>query len=310
MIRKITRERPLKILGFTDTHLDENEACCRLTLELLQKTVKMEQPDLLVFVGDNVTAGYNEGRARAFTELMTELGIPWCPILGNHEGDNPYSIKRDEMARIFRQSPYCMVPEERMALPDGSVVFGDTTYTVPLYNEAGEICHRLIFLDCGTDVSEDVYICPKKNQVVWYREQVRRDTCPSMVFCHIPLPEFKEAYEKGQLLFGDNRERVSCAEGSSSMFEAILEERKTVAYIVGHDHVNDSRIQYKGVYLNYNRMSGISSYNALSKRVSDTILQGCSIYYIDAEGRVSYDDVFYEERYPQYRDRIYAIIRR
>jgi len=46
-----------------------------------------------------------------FIELMNELKTPWAPVLGNHEGDNPYSVTRSEMLarhQIHMQN-YCKV---------------------------------------------------------------------------------------------------------------------------------------------------------------------------------------------------------
>lgn len=57
-------------------------------------------------------------------------------------------------------------------------------------------------------------------------------------------------------------------------------------------------------------MSGMSSYNVISKKLADRLLQGCAVYTIDAAGQVSYGDILYEDRYPQYHDEIYAVIRK
>ena len=39
------------------------------------------------------------------------------------------------------------------------------------------------------------------------------------------------------------------------------------------------------------------------------LMQGCSVYYIHADGHVEFDDIIYEDRYPQYHDDIYAVVR-
>lgn len=323
MIRKITNDRPFKILGFTDTHLDDYADRFEVTLKLMAETVETEKPDLVVFVGDNVTGGDNKARAKTFQKTMTQLKIPWAPVLGNHEGDNPKSMLRSEMVAEFRKSPYCLVPEKKPMLADGTEVFGETNFVIPLKNEEGKEVYKLIFLDCGPDTtpkdlarygiitrkkSPDGYL--KDNQIAWYREQVREDECPSMVFCHVPLTEFIEAYEKGERVAGINYEGTGGSPYNSGMFDAMLEEGKTKIFVVGHDHVNDSKVLYKGILLMYNRMSGMSSYNTISKKVADKLMQGATIYYIDAEGQVTFDDVIYEDRYPQYHDEIYSVIRK
>ena len=323
MLRNITKEKPFKILGFTDTHLDDHINCFKVTLKLLKETIQEEKPDMVVFVGDNVTGGDNRERARIFQETMTEVGVLWAPVLGNHEGDNPMSMLRGEMADEFKKSPFCLIPKEHAFLCNGEEVFGETNYTVCLQNEEGRTVHKLIFMDCGPDMTKDDcralgivtdqekpdgYL--KESQIAWYREQVQEDDCNSTVFCHIPLPEYKEAYEKGEILYGKNYEGVCHSLYNSGLFEVICQEGRTKTIVSGHDHINFSRVLYRGVQMVYNRMSGMSSYNVISKKLSDKLLQGCTVYRIDENGQLSFDDIVYEDRYPQYHDRIYEVIRK
>lgn len=313
MIRRATPLRPVKVLGFTDTHLDDYPGCRRTTMKLMRETIEAEKPDLVVFVGDNVTGGDNRARAHEFAELMTDLGVPWAPVLGNHEGDNPASVSRGEMIGIFRTSPLCLIPE---------TVHDITDYSVPIYNAGGEMCFRLIFMDGGSDMSRedmvrfgwgdwekpyDDYLKP--GQIEWYRREIQGDQCPSMVFCHIPIPEFRDAMREGALISGGNLENVCSSPHNSGMFDAMTDMGKTVAFVAGHDHINSGHYMYRGVRLIYNRMSGLSSYNVVSKRLSDKLMQGCSVYYIHHDGRVTFDEIIYEDRYPQYHDEIYAVIR-
>ena len=320
MIRPIRVERPLKILGFTDMHLDGNVACAGWTLRLMEKTVAAEAPDLVILVGDNVTGGDNRGRAEQLAGAMTALGVPWCPILGNHEGDNPFAISRREMARIFRNSPCCLMPAQPAVLADGGRGDGETNYAVTLTGEDGRPCFRLIFLDGGSDMApadvrrfglsgetRHLYDYVKESQIAWYREQAAG--CPSAVFCHIPLPEFAVGYDQGERLAGANRERVCCPMHNSGLFDA-MRVCGTVLCVAGHDHINDSRVRYRGVTLMYNRMSGLSSYNVISKGLGDRLIQGCSIYTVSAEGTVTIGDILYEDRYPHYREEIHGIIRK
>jgi len=83
------------------------------------------------------------------------------------------------------------------------------------------------------------------------------------------------------------------------LFDAILKCQSTQAVISGHDHVNNFRIKYKGVYLINNQSSGYSSYNMATKGLSNNLLQGCSIYTIDAQGSITFDTVVNAERFPQ-----------
>lgn len=322
MMRKITENKPLKILGFTDTHIDDWPGCHHMTIKLMRETIETEKPDMVVFVGDNVTGGDNRARAEEFTQVMTELNIPWAPVLGNHEGDNPLSVSREEMMRIFMTSPCCLMPSVKIYLPDGTEVWGHGNYSVPIYSEDGKLCHRFVFMDGGAYMArEDMvrfgmnaeddppYDYIKENQIEWYRREVGNDECPSTVFCHIPLPEYEDAIKYGEHISGINYEGICCSTYNSGMFDAMLTEGKTKLFVCGHDHINDSRYLYKGIYLMYNRMGGMSSYNTISTRRTDRLLKGCSVYYVHADGSIAFDDILYEERYPEYRDDIYAVIR-
>lgn len=323
MLNRITAELPFKILGFTDMHLDDNEKCCDVTLELMCETIRQEKPDLVVFVGDNVTGGDNRCRAERFCRTMDELQVPWAFVLGNHEGDNPSSLQRGEMAELFGKSAYCMMPAGAAVLDDGTGVLGNGNYAIVLKNAQDQPVFQLIFLDCGSDTTPEELarygvITQKKKpdgflkecQIAWYREQVRKTSCPSMVFCHIPLQEFDTAYNDGNCFYGINHENVCSSPYNSGMFDAMLEEGRTKLFVSGHDHVNDSRVLYKGITLMYNRMSGMSSYNMISTKRSDKLLQGCTVYYVNADGQVTLGDIIYEDRFPEYHDKMHRVIRK
>ena len=323
MLRKITSDKPLKILGFTDQHMDDYAERFITTQKLMAETIQREKPDLVVFVGDNITGGDNRARAEAFQQLMTDLQVPWAPVLGNHEGDNPASVLRSEMIDIFRKSPYCLVPKEKPVLSDGTEVYGETNYVLELENEAGEIVHKLIFLDCGPDTNpEDLkqygIITEKKNpdgylkpsQIAWYSEQVKDDTCDSIIFCHIALHEHREACEQGELIEGINHEGICTSPYNSGMFAAMEKFGKTKMFVVGHDHTNVAKYLYKGVLWIYNRMGGMSSYNLVSKKKSDKLMQGATIYYIDAQGKVTFGDIVYHDYFPEHIEEMYRVARK
>ena len=321
MLRRITPDRPFKILGFTDMHISGSSESDRWALRLLRETVESEEPDLILFVGDNVA-----GTARCirkFSEFITELRVAWCPVLGNHEGEDPYDTSREETVFVFMESPYCLIPAEKTKTADGRVLPGHTNYAVPLYNHKGKVCHKLIFLDGGNEMSPAdkkrlgfehpprfAYNFLQEEQITWYREEMQKDDCSSMVFCHIPLPEFRDAAANGEFLKGEMRESICSSLHNSGMFEAMREEGKSIAYVAGHDHVNDFHALHKGIRLMYNRASGLSAYNAVSQCGRDRAMLGCTVYTIDIDGKVSFSDIFYEDYFPQYRDTIYRVMRK
>ena len=324
MIRKITPTQPLKILGFTDTHIDNDSDACKWTLRLIRETVEAEKPDLVVFVGDNVSGRpHCRRRIEAFSQTMTNLHVPWCAVLGNHEGEHADDVSRRETAAIFRKSPYCLLPKEAPKTADGRTLFGDTNGMIPLLNADDQICHKLFFFDGGNEMSADdkrrfelenpprfAYDFLKPEQIDRYKEEVEKSDCPSTVFCHIPLPEYRDAAENGKILSGQKREGICSPLHNSGMFSAMRAQRKPVTFVCGHDHVNDFCALYDGVRLMYNRAGGLSAYNMVSAKLSDISCLGCTVYTVDFDGNLTFTDRFYDDLFPQYRETIYAVLRK
>ena len=121
---------------------------------------------------------------------------------------------------------------------------------------------------------------------------------------------YEQEFKEGEIISGANREDICCPMYNSGMFEAMAEEGGTVAFVCGHDHINDSHALHRGIRLVYNRMSGLSSYNVISKGISDRLIQGCTVYNVYEDGQVEYGDIYYEDRYPHYREEILKVIKK
>lgn len=138
----------------------------------------------------------------------------------------------------------------------------------------------------------------KQNQIDWYKWAVKGiaeltgEIVPSSAFFHIPLPEFDYAYSlyektitdaEGNLFdeeklkelemngaenFGANREAVSCPTYNSGFFEVMYNLGSTKNVVVGHDHVNNSSIVYRGIRLTFALKTGDGCYWDESGKVS------------------------------------------
>ncbi len=338
-----------KVIGFTDTHLDHNKEKGNVTLEFVIRNIVNEKPDLVVFVGDNVTSSFNGRRAKQLCEVMEELGVYWTCVLGNHEGDNMWSITRERMVKLFASYPHCLTEADAKHTADGEEVWGEGNHVINLADSRGNVTRSLYFLDGGNEMSEedleryaaeieagtgrrDDYVKP--GQIEWYRETVAAiggggvpgGTVPSAVFVHIPLPEYKTAYEEltgetevspesvpaydvpnengDYMIMGQRREGICCSGHNGGLFGAILEEGSTDLVVCGHDHINDFVLSYRGVILSYNVPSGYSSYNLYTKKISDSLLQGYTRYTFRSDGSFDLEQVCNDEAWPESRDRI------
>lgn len=134
----------------------------------------------------------------------------------------------------------------------------------------------------------------KTNQIEWYEWAVKGiakldnaelnadGVVQSSTFFHIPLPEFNLAYaiyekdlpkdyngrDEINGNFGLNREGICSPYYNSGFFAKMQELKSTKDVVVGHDHVNNSSIEYKGIRLTYGLKTGDGCYWDQSGEVS------------------------------------------
>lgn len=108
----------------------------------------------------------------------------------------------------------------------------------------------LYFLDSHGQIPSKThnpdYTPTKQSQIDWFTTLARRNmsqngegdnrTRLSLVFQHIPLPEFKE--HRLNILNGSQREPPECPSLNTQFYDAMVEEGIS-AFGCGHDHVND-----------------------------------------------------------------------
>lgn len=160
----------------------------------------------------------------------------------------------------------------------------------------------------GTKAVGTNYDYIKQSQIDWYEwvikgiEKVNGGVVNSELFFHIPLPEFNIAYALYEKTlpenyngrdvingnFGLNRENVCSPYYNSGFFDKITALGSTKDIIVGHDHVNNSSIEYEGVRLTYGLKTGNGCYWDESGEVS-----GCTIIVIDNQGATSTEHKYY-----------------
>ena len=273
---RAAKQGDFKILMFTDMHLDGKNETSRLTVQELVRSVQKEQPDLVILGGDNVTSGLNRTRSHQLAKIFERLGVYWAGVLGNHEGDNGWSIRRDEMVDIFASYPHCLM---RRGLAS---VTGDCNYALYIENPDGSLLQTFYFLDsfdemtdaqkADTGWTEDMssYDGPKADQIAWYSAKVEETAArygahDSIMVIHIPLSQMGAAAQGGEFLYGDKRERVCCTGYETGLFEAIKAGGSTKTVFCGHDHINNFGLEYNGILLSYIEMSGYGSYSLYSR---------------------------------------------
>lgn len=259
--------RDFVILNLTDIQLEKWEAqgeYGKLVTKTVNALVEQTKPDLITVTGDN---GYSTSGYLQFVKELDAFGIPWAPIMGNHDGS--CCVSEFWCAHKLWSAKNCLFRFGPKGMGYGNYVISIT--------ENGRPIHTMLMLDThGNSSDEPVYF--HDEQLAWTRwvlEGVTRTegrTVESSALFHIPLPEFKTAYDEAydseqdcfageyaDTSFGWNHEDVCCGPAGCPMF-GLLKELGTKNVICGHDHNNCSSIVYQGVRLTYALHTGPGGY--------------------------------------------------
>ncbi|MCH5340098.1 MAG: hypothetical protein J1E01_01395 [Acetatifactor sp.] len=138
----------------------------------------------------------------------------------------------------------------------------------------------------------------------WYSETIDKvseeenNIVKSFVFMHIPFREFADAQtalEAGEgdavYLFGGNGEKISHPERNSGFFDLILKKSSTEAVFVGHDHLNNMGIKYKGVDLVFSKSIDYIAYPGISQITEQ---RGATLITILQDGSYRLEQVDYK----------------
>lgn len=245
--------------------------------ELISALIAENSPDLITLSGDNATGtvSYME-----IIEFLDSFGIPWAPVMGNHEGDG--------LPNEF-WAAYKLYEAENCLFEFGPEDMGYGNYIINI-TENGDIIHTLFMMDThdsaeftlddGTVVEGYDHLWD--NQQAWYEwavkgtEALAGHPVESTVVMHIPLVEYAEAWDMVSIECEDgstiiNPVYASVASGrrgedccpspvNNGFFELCKELGSTKTILAGHDHKNDFIIKHEGITLAYGVKSGFGSY--------------------------------------------------
>ncbi len=245
-----------KIAQFTDIHFKPGVPESEPSLGLIKYILETEQPDLVAFTGDIVTGRPAADGWKAVLAPVVEAGIPFAVTLGNH--DDEHDLSRQQIRELLKT-----FPGYEGKKPDAKSDFGD--YLVKVNAENKEENALLWFLESNAYSTLDSvkgYGWFSHDQVNWYRKQSRNNTLksgeklPALAYFHIPLPEYKTAFDSEAKRKGQRNEKECSPDINTGMFTAMLFEGDVMGTFVGHDHVNDYIVNHYGIGLAYGRWSG------------------------------------------------------
>ena len=214
---RFQKDGTFKIMQITD--MQEIPAISKDTIALMERAVLEEQPDLVVYTGDQIKGygvtykGKGEELEREVAqtigkllEPVTKRGIPFAVTFGNHDCQVGIS-NQDQFYHIYKRLPNC-IGEQAEGIDGG----GTCAIPIEASDGSGRDVFELYLFDSGTDAREGGYEAFDPKIITWYRKQ-REDLrekngmyVPSIVFQHIPMREYYEV-----LKLVDRGEKVRCA---------------------------------------------------------------------------------------------------
>jgi 3',5'-cyclic AMP phosphodiesterase CpdA len=247
------------IAQFTDLHLGASAAADRKTKATLDAVLAEAEPDLVVLSGDVLEgskARDPEAVLRRSLAPVLERGLPWAPVLGNHDDEG--RLSRREVFACFERLPGCVGRAGPRRLP------GAGNYVLAVRGRAARPAFFIYMLDSHAYAPDGMgtYAWIRHEQVEWYRRSTRDRRRPALAFFHIPLPEWDEAWESGWDKRGQRHEAPCAPAVNSGLFAAFLERGDVVGAFCGHDHRNDYEATLHGIRLVYGRATGAAGYGA------------------------------------------------
>lgn len=302
---EIPENRDYKILQLTDLHLGFglfSHKKDKMALDAVTKIINRTSPDLIVFTGDTIfpfllKAGTmnNKKQAERFIRFIDRFKIPYTLVFGNHDCEMGVKCGREQLADIFTNGKYCIFSKGRKD------IFGVGNFFINLTDKQENVLMPLVMLDSnmyGDGWFFSGFDCIHEDQTEWCMNRLSKlkkinPDIKAMAFFHMPVREFKEAYEKMKL--GDKRvvyEHGSIAEKDEyfgisykkgDFFKKAVENGIIKWMFCGHDHLNTLSLTYKGIRLTYGMSIDCLGYNGISKSY---IQRGGTLITRKIDGRV------------------------
>lgn len=284
-----------KIMQLNDTQ-DVGKGANDKTASFIAAALDAEQPDLVVFVGDQLADFYpfatEEDMALALENAIKpiqERGIPFLMTLGNHDHDNIDKFTEEEQYAVYTSFENCY------AVNNSPNLF---TYNVPVLSSDGEeTVFNIYMMNTHNKAESGGYAGVSAEEVQWYKDTSAElkaenggEAVPSMLFQHIPPKEIYtllaecEPAEDGSIYSRrddkwyklDENEATGylgeapCSEDFDNItgqYEAWLECGDIMGAFFAHDHVNTFvGTNEDGITMGYNGGTGFRAYGLGAER--------------------------------------------
>ena len=224
---RFDQDGTFKIVQFADLHFGEAEDKDWGpfqdvgSLHVINTVLDAEEPDLVVFTGDQITVQYPRQRhsiLEMIVEPCVQRNTDRASIFGNHdtmafEDEHAMSTTSREELMAFDTS----FPNSH-SRPASNLTHAVSTYYLDVLMPAGDdsVGARLWFFDTGGGAyPEHVYA----DQVDWYlaKSKILPKASVSLAFLHIPLPEYASVNPSSDGCFGMSDDGVATTDNNAGL---------------------------------------------------------------------------------------------
>ncbi len=284
-----------KIMQINDSQ-DVGKGVDERMVKFIEAALDKEQPDLVVFVGDQLSDAYpfgtKEDMIKAIDNIIAPLqerGIPFLVTLGNHDHDHFDTFSKSEQFAAYSSYDNCYMPT------DG---WDEFTVNVPvLFSDSDNTAMSIFMMNTHNKAESGGYSGVVAEQNDWYKQVSAGlkaanggENVPSMLFQHIPPKEIYNLFEECK--FGDEGAFFSrrdnkwykldaakaqgdvgeapCSEDFdhiTGQYESWLETGNIMGAFFAHDHVNNFvGTTDDGIVMGYNGGTGFRAYGVGDER--------------------------------------------
>ena len=334
-----TTDRDFRVMHLTDVHIGGgymSYAKDKSAVNAVAAMITAQKPDLVIITGDIAypvpfQAGTfnNKSGAQVVINLLETLGVYWTVTLGNHDSEAYSYYNRERVSGFYEDEAlkYCLYQ------PGPADVDGKGNHVIEVKNSLGIITQAFFMFDSHSYTDGDYfgiwwkYDNIRQSQVDWYEREVLRmneennavaaeaysqknqvlvECAPvkSLAFFHIPLVEFKDAWDELEAngfentdsvkfidgIIGETGKRIFSGIGEDELFEKMVELGSTKAMFNGHDHYNNVTISKDDIIFSYGYSVDYLAYIGVSGEGSQ---RGCTIITIHPDTTFEIDKLNY-----------------
>lgn len=283
----VFKNETFKIMQIADTQ--EGTKVSPDTLDLINAALDRENPDLVVYSGDQIWGGVIGKKIDAntiknvldvLTQPVRKRNIPFTICFGNH--DRQVGMSNAEQFEIYKSF-------DKFIGESVEGIDGVANHVIEIGD--GETPEFLLYLIDSHSNLKLGYDHVHENQIEWYRktrdeyEKKYGKLIPSVVIQHIPVCEVMGLLKEVRMTtrgcvrgygnhahkhFALNRDLVNSdgfmkespadPEENSGEFEAFKEKGEVIGVYFGHDHNNSFHGKVDGIDLGYTQGAGFHVY--------------------------------------------------